>query len=384
MNAEAKRNIAPEDWLRGPFLIITRHDFRTDRKVHLHHYAQELSKLGEVRFFSVGFSQLSRLTMDTRLPLAETSNRVQSVDGVDCYLWETLAHPFNLRLDALNPISRQLFARYGAHAPKQLLDWAADSRFILIESGLSIMLFEAVKRANPDARVVYFASDDLSAIGCSPALSDELKRTIDRYDAVFALSRGLASRFPKHLPAYYLPYGVEPDYFDATAASPFQGGINGVTVGSTLFDAEFFRIAATQFPETTFYLIGCGPKASPLAQYPNVRLMGEMPFRSVLNYFRHADFGIAPYDVRKLDPHFAESSQKLTYMGILGLPAVCPMQAVGPYAGRFGYVSGDRDSVRAAIDAALNAGPFEQPPSLSWAEVTKRLITPDAFPDTRA
>ena len=373
---------ASSDWRSGPFLIVTRHDYRTDRRVHLHYYADELRAHGKVHFFSAGFSQLSRLNMDTRVPLWNRSNRVENVDGVDCFLWRTPTHPFNPRLGVLDPLAETLFAYYGRHAPQQLVDWAKKCRFIIIESGLPIVLFRAVKRANPTARIAYYASDDLTAIGCAPALKNELARTIESYDAVFALSRTLAARFSAKAPAYYLPYGVEPNDFDASTPSPYEGGINAVTVGSTLFDPTFFQLAAAEFPDITFHLIGCGQKAAGLKQH-NVRIYGEMPFRTVMNYFRHADFGIAPYDVRKLDPHFAESSQKLTYMGILGLPAVCPDGAVGTYSGRYGYVAGDRASIADAVRAALAAGHFAEQPALSWAAVTDRLLAPEDYRDTR-
>ncbi len=373
--------LADRDWQRGPFLIVTRHDYRTLRKVNLHHYADHLAARGKARFFSVGFSNLSRFGMDARLPLWARSNRVENVNGVDCYLWRTAAHPVNLRARALDGVAGRLFASYAKRAPQLLHEWAASSRYILIESGLPLVFFELIKRANPTARVAYLASDDLGAIGCSPALPVELARTIGRYDWVFSPSRRLAAKFADTTPGYCLPYGVEAD-IRIVEPSPYEGGVNAVTTGSTLFDPGFFAIAAAAFPQITFHLLGCGSKAAAL-QKSNIRVYPEVPFARVLNFCRHADFGIAPYDARGLDPYFAESSQKLTYMGILGIPAVCPEAAVGSYAGRFGYVPGDAASIAESIRRALACGHFTGQPALSWGEVTERLLAPMDYPETR-
>lgn len=377
----APAELTDRDWQRGPFLIVTRHDYRTLRKVNLHHYADQLRSHGKVRFFSVGFSYLSRLNMDARVPLWARSNQVENIDGVDCYLWRTAGHPINLRARVFDGLAASLFASYARRAPALLCEWAANSGYILIESGLPIIFFESIKRTNRTARIAYFASDDLDAIGCSPALRVELDRTIGRYDWVFSPSRRLAAKFSAHIPGYCLPYGVEPGGL-AAAPSPYEGGVNAVTAGSTLFDPSFFAVAAEAFPHITFHLLGCGAKAVGL-QRTNVRVYPEVPFESVLNFFRHAEFGIAPYDPRGLDPYFAESSQKLAYMGILGVPAVCPEAAVGSYPGRFGYVPGDPASIAEAIRRALASGHFSGQPALSWAEVTARLLAPKAYPDTR-
>ncbi len=369
----------PED---GPFLIVSSHDYRTARKVNLHHLAQELSARAATRFFSVGFSALSDLKGDPRAALRSRSNRVETVDGVECYLWRTALHPFNLRIPALDQVATPLFKAYARRLPQIFLQWARESRVILIESGLPALLFEEVKRASQKARIVYFASDDLASIGSGDFLRRELRRTIARYDAIFSPSRRLASTFPSSVPAYCLPYGMDAELICCADPSPFPGGLNAVSAGSTLFDPTFFAIAAPAFPDIAFHVIGGGPRAARL-NAANIHLYDEMPVREVLAYFRHAAFGIAPYQSGKVDAYFAESSQKLTQLGCLGVPAVCPQVAAGNCANRFGYTPGDRDSITTAIHGALAAGRSPPQPAPSWAEVTERLLTPERFPDAR-
>lgn len=382
VEASPGRGVADGNPADGPFLIVSSHDYRTARKVNLHHLAQELGARAATRFFSVGFSALSGLKGDPRATLRSRSNRVETVDGVECYLWRTALHPFNLRIPALDQAATPLFKAYTQRLPQVFFEWARESRFILIESGLPALLFEEVKRVSPNARIVYFASDDLASIGCGEFLMRELRRTIGRYDAIFSPSRRLASTFPSSVPAYCLPYGMDAEAARAPGPSPFAAGLNAVSAGSTLFDPTFFEIAAPAFPDIHFHVIGGGPRADRL-KAANIRRYDEMPVGEVLTYFRHAAFGIAPYDAGKVDAYFAESSQKLTQLRRLGVPAVCPYAAAGNVPGRFGYVPGDRDSIIAAIRGALAVGHLPPQPAPTWAEVTERLLTPERFPAAR-
>ena len=222
-----------------------------------------------------------------RLALRNRSNVVETVEGVDCYLWRTALHPFNLRHPLLDRAAAPLFRAYTRGLPEVFFEWVRSSRFILVESGLPILLLEPAKCANPSARFVYFASDDLAAVGCGQFLTRELRRTIDRYDAVFAPSRRFGATFRAHAPAYYIPYGGDEVTGAVEEPSPFAAGLHAVTAGSSRFDPNFFEIAAKEFPEITFHIISGGPAATHL-KAPNIRLYGEMPSRDVLKYFRHA------------------------------------------------------------------------------------------------
>jgi 2-beta-glucuronyltransferase len=370
------------DWLHGPFLIITRHDYRTALQVNLHHCAAELTRHGHVFFFSVGFSWLSRLTDDPRLALWPCSNRIETIDGVDCYLWRRAYHPFNLRLPALAAVEASLFASYASNLPREFIEAVAKARLIIIESGIGIVFFEAVKRINPSARVIYFASDDVKAINCSSAIEVELARTIDRYDAVVSPSRRLARQLAMKIPGHFLPYGMDPARLTGIEENPFAGGTNAVTAGASLFDPQFFKIAAPAFPDVTFHLIGCGARADGI-DLPNVRIYPQMPGHDVLRHFKHAHFGIAPYAAHLVDPYHLESSQKLNHFGLLGVPAVCPQIAAGDVAGRFGYRPDAAASIAAAIRAALAHGHFPGRPVMQWPDIVARLLRPDDFDDTR-
>ena len=158
---------------------------------------------------------------------------------------------------------------------------------------------------------------------------------------------------------------------EITDPSPFGPGRHAVSVGSMLFDANFFQIAAASFPEITFHVIGSGAKQGALPA--SVHVYGEMPFRETLKYLKYADFGIAPYKVANLPYYLCDTSMKLMQYEFLGLPAVCPHFVVGEHISRFGYQPDDAESIGSAIRAAMNTSKRNDGTFLDWEQVTARI-----------
>jgi 2-beta-glucuronyltransferase len=158
--------------------------------------------------------------------------------------------------------------------------------------------------------------------------------------------------------------------------------LHAVSVGSMLFDESFFTLAADQFPEVQFHIIGPG-KTSDALTLSNIHVYGEMKFAETVKYIKHAKFGIAPYQRNEhAAAYLADTSLKLMQYDFLGLPAVCPAFVVGDHPHRFSYEPGDPASIRLAIQAAMRQGRHKPSHFLSWADVTKRLLNPDAYRDT--
>lgn len=365
----------------GPFLIISRHDFRTERKANIHFIASELAKKDKTRFFSFGFSLLSKLKHDPRVPLWSRADRVETVDGVDCYLWRTLLHPVNLRQRCLAQLEAMLFRCYRQMVPDTFRQYVSESKTILFESGLPIILVRICKCINPQAHLIYIASDSLKTISCSQFIIDEFSQIGTLLDAARLPSRELKEDMPPNLKTYFIPQGIDKSIREYADPSPFSGGINAVTVGSMLFDASFFEVAARQFPRITFHIIGGGVYASRLSG-PNIKVYPEMPFRETIPYIRNADFGIAPYD-RRAARFMVDTSLKLLHFGFLGVPAVCPHIVAGCHSGRFGYEQGNPQSIADAINSALAAGHVSSSSILNWSDVADRIVSPDRYADTR-
>jgi 2-beta-glucuronyltransferase len=361
--------------------MISGHDYRSKRQANVHFIMRELEKQGQARFFSIGFSFLSLIKHDPRASLWSRSNQIEVFNGVECYLWKTAIHPFNLHYNALSGLELICFRAYIKRACSVLKHWVAEANTIILESGMAIIFYDLIKTLNPNARILYICSDALGTISCASFLSQELHRVAPKLDGVRVPSKKLVSEFTSPKNVFYVPHGMDADNLNTSEPSPYQGGINLVSVGSMLFDPSFFQIAASLFPEYIFHVIGGGKKARSLTA-SNIKLYDEMPFKETIAFIKHAQLGIAPYEGSKVSSYLVDTSMKLMQFEAFGLPAVCPYLAAEQHAGRFGYEPGNAKSIESAIRSALSYGRFQGTVPLSWAEVTTRILHPHLYSDT--
>jgi 2-beta-glucuronyltransferase len=367
---------------RKSFVIMSGyHDYRSKRKVDLHFIADELKERGKVNFFSLRYSYLTRYKEDPRHDLWDRANKYERLDGVGCYLWRTLIHAFRLP-KRLSLIEKALFASFSRHLPKAMRAVIAQADVVLVESGISIIYVPLIRRLNSKARIIYMASDSLDAIGQAGAIKNALKANAALIDSARVPSPYLARDIPREIPCYYIPHGIDKTRFERIGPSPFANGtLNAVSVGSMLFDSSFFETAAMLFPNVTFHVIGSGYAG---AGPDNVRYYPEMPFEETLPFLKHSSFAVAPYG-RDVDAYLTHTSMKLMQYDYLGIPAVCPEIVAGSGYSRFGYDSQRPQTIKAAIDKALQSRAFVSQPHLDWRQVTQLTIEGSCTPvaDTR-
>ncbi|SEK80686.1 2-beta-glucuronyltransferase [Pseudoxanthomonas sp. GM95] len=364
------------------YLVLSAHDYRTPRRANIHFITDELAKRGTTRFFSLRYSRLSRMKHDMRLPLDETANTVVKHKGVECYLWRTLVHPFNTRRQWLRPVENTMFRMYARNPPDILKRWIRESDVIVFESGTAVAFIRLAQQLNPKARLVYRASDGLSTIEVAEFIAREFDDVCASLDAIALVSPVMADEINSQHNVYHVGHGVDPGLEEMGDPRPYpETGIHAVAVGSMLFDPEFFVQASQAFPEVTFHVIGSGRGAIP-GYGDNVVVYGEMKHADVVRYIKHANIGIAPYSSEQVPAYLADSSMKLLQYDFFGLPAVCPHAVVGTYASRFGYTPGDADSIRDAIQLALEAPHVRYRECLDWRETTDRLLQPERYPET--
>ncbi len=362
-------------------LLITALDYRTPRKANLHFIAEQLAKRGPTRFFSLRYSALSRFTHDPRIVLDARANRIETIDGVDCFLWKSLLHPFNTRRPALRLFEDAWFGQWIRRPPAVLDTWIREADTILFESGSSILFFDRAEALNPTARKVYIASDDLATINVASFVQKTFDRVAPRMTGLCLPSPALAAGLPAGTTNYFVPHGLDASIADRADPSPYSQKGNAVAVGSMLFDRAFFEVAAPLFPQLTFHVIGSG-LADKGGLPPNVRVYDEMPHDETLRYIKHADVGIAPYRGDHVPAYLADTSMKLMQYDFFGLPAVCPASVRGDVRSRFGYRAGSAESIAEALRAALAAGRFEARRFLGWDQVADRLADPARFAPT--
>jgi 2-beta-glucuronyltransferase len=367
---------------RREFLFISGHDYRSKRKANVHFIGSSLKRFGKVNFYSIGFSFLSRLKQDPRADLWSESNRVCEFENIGCYLERNLVHPFNTEREWLKQPEALWFGSYKIRPRPQLWNWVKSADTIILESGISVLLTEQIALANPRATKIYIASDDLATIGCSHYLIECLDRSAASFSHAALPSKFLAPAMPQGIKPVYIPHGLDQTAFAAEQQSPYSPGINAISVGSMLFDANFYEIACRNFPEIKFHIIGGGQESSRV-NASNAVVLPEMPFRETVSYIKHASIGIAPYLAAGAPYYLSDTSMKLMQYQAAGINAVCPFFAEGKKAGRFGYDPGHEESIGHAIRQALTSPPARPADFLNWDEVTDRIVSPDDYPDTK-
>lgn len=358
-------------------LLLSAHDFRSPRKAGIHFVASELAKMGPTRFFSLRYSFLSRYKQDPRLSLDDQANKIVNYQGVDCYLWKTPIHPIRIR-----PFESLMYYLYGLGLNKVLRRWISDSDVIILESGVAPIFFDLIKKLNPRAKILYRASDALDTIDAAEYIRNTFARVAKEFDTIVIPSKALADTIPSTDNLAFVPQGIDHSVGETANPSPYNEGIHAVSVGSMLFDPNFFVLASKRFPNIHFHIIGsCQPRHPEYG--PNVSVYGEMPFAKTLPYIKHATLGIAPYSSVNLPAYLRDTSLKLTQYEFFEIPAICPHFIAADYPTRFGYEIGNEDSIAEAINRALNpAQPLVKRTVLDWAQVTARMLAPKQFSDT--
>jgi 2-beta-glucuronyltransferase len=359
------------------YLLLSAHDYRSPRKAGIHFVANELAQLGTTRFFSLRYSFLSRYKHDPRLSLDDQANKVMFYQGVECYLWKSLIHPIRIR-----PFESLMYHFYSYGLNSVLRTWIRDSDVIVLESGVAPIFFDLIKKLNPQAKILYRASDALDTIDAAEYIRKKFTRIAKNIDTIVLPSKALAETIPSTHNLAFVPQGIDHSVGEKANPSPYDDGIHAVSVGSMLFDPEFFVLAAKRFPQIHFHIIGsCQPRHPEYGN--NVSVYGEMPFDKTLPYIKHATLGIAPYSSVNLPAYLRDTSLKLTQYEFFGLPAICPHFIAADYPTRFGYNIGDEDSIAQAIARALNPqAALPKRTVLTWKQVTERMLSPKTFSDT--
>jgi 2-beta-glucuronyltransferase len=297
-------------------------------------------------------------------------------------LWKTFIHPFNTRRRWLRPVEELMYLWYGRGYNRVLHQWIKESNVIILESGVAPIFFDLIKRLNPEAKIVYRASDALETINVAKFVNETFERIASNINTIVLPSKALAETVPSQHNLAFIPQGIDYSIADKADPSPYNEGINAVSIGSMLFDPHFFIIASHRFPNIHFHIIGSGHPQHP--DYgKNVTVYGEMPFAKTLPYIKHAELGIAPYNSTNMPAYLRDTSLKLLQYDFFKLPSICPSFIAADYPNRFGYEIGDGDSIERAIKRALTPREsVSHKQILSWSDVTDRMLAPKNFHDT--
>lgn len=336
-------------------LLVTRHYLESKRRAGLHWLADAYWRAGwEVIFFTGAISRLSRLRGDYRFayPVRREANRVKWLSQrLASFVWYTKWHPANLRSSLLNWLAGGLFARYGELplGPSEPLVKAAD--LIIFESTPALLLFDRFKRINPHARYVYRASDDLRLLKNHPVVIQAEDRYTPLFDLVSAPCQYILDRFA-HLPHAALHHHAPcREILDRDTPSPYKGDwdAKAVFAGQAMFDCDFLARAARLMPKWAFHIIG---DIRRLPHRANVFAHGEMAFAELAPFIKHADVGLQTLEYRHGGECFTDSLKVIQYT-YCRLPIVAPQFLRSERTNMFYYTPGDDESIRSAMQAAL-------------------------------
>lgn len=381
---EARPKIkAPGSAKQRVLIVSGYHDYRTAKRASIHQIADGLVHVGfDVSFVSTRFSLLSKLTSDSRLFLWDKANRIEEMDGVECLLWRTLVHPFSTRLSMLESLNGRAYDFYSELPNPDFDELVAQADYILIESGTAAIYLRRIRRTNASAKIIYYAADRLETINAHPFVRQRLFEDDALIDHFSLRAAQLKDDFPNGAGRMYKAgFGINADDFARVGPSPYAPDEQvAISVGSMLFDPSVFQLAAANFPELQFHVIGSGAKFEAPS---NVHIHGEMPFERTLAFVKHASIGIAAYAPVAGAEYLAESSLKLAQFDHCGLPSVCPHFAVGSSPGRVGYEPGNEASIRGAVCQALKmVGRVEKRSFPSWEDVALQVIEPEHYAAT--
>lgn len=274
--------------------------------------AENASKAGhKVNFFSFARPYFIALKHEERLNrhvLRSLSKGVKyDIDSDGHYItnftWPTLRIPepfhhympscFNrwLEVHSLTPF-KQIQERY-----------LEGTDVFVIESCDGMILFDLIKKHNPEAKVVYRPSDPIMVDGCrkeAQHIEEDLMRRVDMNyivnDAGFNLYRRKISDFDKTVKSMHLPNGVDTSMFRQTypTPGPLKQSKTFLYVGARIPEWELIIKAARERPAYNFVIV-CPEKApEELVKETNITYVAGIPAKDVAAWVTNCDVVIVP------------------------------------------------------------------------------------------
>lgn len=359
-------------------ILISFHLWNSKRKAGFHKIAESLIRMGyNVTFVTGSASYLSLLKSDFRTPLIKNSKRNELIkinEQLSTFVVFNFAHPVNMRNGLLNSLSKKYFEGYKCFPEKLnvLNDQVAKAELIIFESFPGLLWFEHFKKVNPDAKMVYRISDDIEFQNQHPIMIDHEKNIYKKFDLVSAPSKYIYNKFyPSENLKLHL-HGIDKSAFDSRTDNPYATSNNCIFTGNSYFDSEFLKIAAVNFPDLNFHIIGNIPKEF---ISDNVFYYGEMPFENTIPYVKFADIGLHNLTYSKGVESFSDSLKVIQY-SYNKLPIIVPDYIKGDRSNFIHYIAGEQSSIIKAINEALNfnRNDFTPDPIFTWDELTSKLI----------
>ncbi|WP_224485308.1 GumK N-terminal domain-containing glycosyltransferase [Robertkochia aurantiaca] len=307
-------------------VLFSGHLYDSKRNAGFHHIANSLLSQGfDVLFVTAPYSLLNQIKNFRGNKLNYQSNKIKiHNNGMKSYVHYTPFHVANLRIDALNNWTKNLYKIYQKFPLHQIEEFLTDSNFIIFESTPGLFLIDAVKKINSDAKYIYRVSDDLELLGVHPSLLDYEQSKLESFDLISVPSQYIYKKLREkdNKAKVKLQYhGINKEIFDKEENNPYKSNsINAVFVGISRLDYDFICLASKRFSHIHFHIIG--PIERKVKSH-NIHYYGEIPFQETIKYVKYADIGLHTLCYSKGAESFTDSLkvQQYTYCN---LPIIAP------------------------------------------------------------
>lgn len=360
-------------------IFLSNHAWGTANKAGFHLLAESYAALDhQVTFVTTGLSYFSVLRRDARLRTGRPRNRlVREGERLDSYLHFTPLHPHSLVVGLLNRLTAPLVRRYAAYSLGEAEARIREADVVFFESCSAVALVKRVRALNPSAKLVYRASDVITCMrSIHPEMVNVEQEMLPLFDLVSVPTPTMTSRFGGARYVVHRPHGVATDAYDEVLASPYDDERpQAVFVGMSDFDDSFLRIAARQFADVDFHVIGPLPKT---VVAENVFYHGRMPFAETVPYVKFASVALGTRRSSNLEVlRSLGTSLKMLQYRHCALPIVMPEAIEAPWReGCFRYRFDDEQSIKEAFAAALASGrkPERAEDAADWKTVAKKIL----------
>lgn len=359
--------------------IFSFHLYFQRRRGSMHWICDSLRASGhDVRFITCDFSLLTKLKGDRRTEFGEVRG-VNTLERIDASLSvgvvSTLWHPVGRATSLAGNVLNRLTSWYpGPHA-SVVREFARGSDLIVVESCGGLLMLDAIRSAT-EAPVVYRVSDNLAVVRPVPCLLEAERRAVASVETVSLASEHLARSLGVKANLRFDSMGLDKKAFDEAAESPYapDGRPKVVISGSSGLDTQSLRIAAEALPDFDFIQFG---SANDIPTLPNIRLMGERPFKELVPWVKFADIGFAPYLVKPGFEYQSEHSNRLLQYTYSALPSVVPNELCSDSKPHFlGYRANDRNSIVQSLRAAATFDRSKVPVNSvnDWDQLAQRIL----------
>jgi len=360
-------------------VLLSGHYYNSKRKAGFHFISESLSKTGNnVTFITAVFSIINILRgNDYRLSYKSFRKNIifpQKYGNIKSIINLSLMHPLNNCNRYIERFSALLYT-LNFRCIKEI----KKADVIIFESTSALLFFKRIKKINPDAKLIYRVSDDLSAIHSPRIVINLEKKILEDFDYVSVPSLSIYQNKYKYTKRNInIDYhGIDKFLFDNCNKSPYRDDtINLIFIGTSNLDLQFIDIASSFFSDYIFHIIG--PFKRIITQ-KNVIYYGELDFNETVPFIKNATIGLHTIKCHLNYANTYSDSLKVIQYSYCQLPIIVPeIMKANHRENFFYYIYDDIDSIRIAIENALKMDRrrINKEGIYSWDDLAKKLVDP--------